>query len=386
MCIVFVPLVLGIVLFYKNTSLFHLSSTAILLDFVQVCGLFAALSLGWSSQAGGYLSGVTFFNFNVDFVAVPCAFGSTRSYFNRFIFIMVFPLAIAAVFALIYTGWALLARVWPHPDQQMGRQKTSAFTVLRTVATAKGKRTKFDANSEWSKHYPSKVADTSSLQSSNLSGRDLGVEHGQGDPTLVIPGSVPVSDDLVAVSAVTKAEVTGDQVSKILVAGRLNTDQHTVDLPVVSEVQPSGPSSEHDADGDPNGYTATETVNNAYTVSMRRRSSVAHNGSFLKTLLGGHSASWSIPCFGGSCWVPYFEPHKRFDQVIDAYLLFLTMAHIPLSRNCLSYFRCVTVPDRRYLVSAQASDFCWDFWRAVELTAFWILHAVRVAGRRVLYW
>jgi len=84
---------------------------------------------------------------------------------------------------------------------------------------------------------------------------------------------------------------------------------------------------------------------------MVQRLSTMQNGAFLRGILGGHTHSaWSFWCLSGRCWVPFFDPSKRFDQMIDAYLLFLNIAHIPLSRNCLSYFRCVQTPDRHYLV------------------------------------
>jgi len=378
MCIVFVPLVLGVLLFYKNTSLFHLSSTAILLDFVQVCGLFAALSLGWSSQASSYLGAVTFFNFNIDFLAVPCAFGGTRSYFNRFIFIMVFPLAIAAVFVLIYISWAALSRVWPHPDQRTGRQKTSAFTVLRTVAAADAKKGKRDPNIVWAQHQaPEKDAPLSNqkhgVHSSylvpNTGGPTLSAQGVLAD-TSSVQGSAPELQvsvqrhyDGAAIEASSLSTNPDPRIPQSanapdsVVAVNSSGLPHAAAVPVASSLTPDDVAKAGDSlqvYGAPDPGSAIKTAEDAvqlYTISMRRRPSLVHNGSFLRSVIGNseHKAfSWW--CLSGSCWVPYFDHRKRLNQMIDAYLLFLTLAHIPLSRNCLSFFRCVSTPDRRYLV------------------------------------
>jgi len=385
MCIVFVLLVLGVLLFYKNTSLFHLSSTAILLDFVQVCGLFAALSLGWSSQASSYLSSVTFFNFNIDFLAVPCAFGGTRSYFNRFIFIMVFPLAIAAVFALIYVVWAMLARVWPHPEQQAGRYKTSAFAVLRTVNAAGARQRKQNPNALWAQHNTNQtlavpaashtggdqylVPVTGPPQSADHAGQSLeplpntvisdnvGVQYGMygqelqahqhtaGNAQLTVP--LPTSTHPAAHLTPGQDHVIGVHSSPseptVPVAPKVVLDGSDKVLPEAHEAE--------------DGIKTVDDAMAALTMSMKQRSSTMHNGAFMKSVLGSNEhKAWSCFCLSGSCWVPYFDQRKRLDQMVDAYLLFLTLAHIPLSRNCLSYFRCVTTPDRRYLVRDRIGD------------------------------
>ena len=112
-----IPLVLAIIFIHRSSALFHYSSTALLLEFVQTTALFLSFSLTWSGTLLDALNTFSVLNFNADFLAAECAIPGTRSYFSKFTLLLSVPLLVLVTLVAIFVIWKAGAHCLPHPLQ-----------------------------------------------------------------------------------------------------------------------------------------------------------------------------------------------------------------------------------------------------------------------------
>jgi len=133
--LVLLPLLVGIFFLFKATSVFHLSSTTLFIEFVQTTGLFLSFNLAWSPTLERLLHFFSFFTFDVDFFAPQCAFESSKSYFSRFAFQISIPMAVVTAFILVYYSWQGLCRLFPDPFAEQRRLARRASRIAQRKAS-----------------------------------------------------------------------------------------------------------------------------------------------------------------------------------------------------------------------------------------------------------
>jgi hypothetical protein len=89
-------------LFYLNKRQVDIAVISIGVDFFQVLAIFADLGVQWPPAVLNLMRFLSAFNLNIEIVAPECLLPNL-SYIQKFGFIMLLPIAIASVFALMYT-------------------------------------------------------------------------------------------------------------------------------------------------------------------------------------------------------------------------------------------------------------------------------------------
>jgi len=358
--LVLVPIVMGIVLIYKATSIFHYSSTTLLVQFMQTSGLFLSFNLNWDSSLFSLLHSLSVFNLDVDFFATECAFTTSRSFHGRFIMTMLVPIFVCtALFTILYS-WQWLCQRFPDPFFEERRRRRKA---------SKGRRKTIDAAAGHHARKPSGntttlplVADRETLgrqPSLNDNYATIGDFHGLPEPASTYHQFA--SSPALHTRAISHKEARTPGLSAHF-SSELHSSKsghaatpHEGTAADQAALEPKAELQDAIKSGKGSAKFAPRQSLNLDKLTFENLVRVSRNQSLRRVSAFGiwPCARVPHPITGEKVFAFEHIAFKRLrDRFIDAFMLFIILAHIPLAHTTLGYFGCYETPDRSYMVMA----------------------------------
>ena len=417
---VLVPVLLGLSVWWKSTSLFHFSASTLTVEFVQSSALFLTYSLTYSTTLQSMMSYFSIFDFNIDFMATDCAFPNNRSYFDRLTLTLLLPVLVGVVTLAMFYLWRRVSgpsgAILPitsatggpcevtKTHNQLEKQLTNTelarhTSTLRSCTATEGAWSpgspQLTCHRALSPSPAASPAGSPMIAAASYNRRTAGADASPDvTTTRTFTASNGSSGKRAAVMNMKWEEIKNHHrrspansnhgspaVSKAGAHNRKlsNTSTHSADssnngdIPVM-EVPVVAPSSPTAAASSPmplaaNAYTASapvspamvrariESQKNLSTV-QQSSPSVAQEDRNISTALAPNSTLQRSKQWGKKqinrlqTWLPVFDEDSS-DRMVDSFLLFLALIHIPMCHTVLEYFHCIPSPDGDYLVGLE---------------------------------